>query len=416
MKAAESTMNFNEKLKDYTQFAVDGIAKICKEIGPRYCGSPAEAAAQRYLRDEYRKYADDARIETFSVHPAGLVGTTKVCAVLLAPAIVCAVCGLHAAVLALAVLAFLTLILEFGLYKEFIDFLFPKRTSSNCIALRKAAGETKRRIIIAGHMDSSPEWHPTYYGGRFGLFFVFIYAFAGLLFLTALSVMGLALGGENAAVGVMRWISLAFLPSYVLLFLFSGKPMVEGANDNLSGVYCAAAVMKYMADNDLRLENTDLICMATGGEESGLRGTKAYMKAHAPQFRSDGIETVFIAVDTIRDYDCQYVYAKDMSGITKHDPGACRLVQKAGELSGVKLDFSSVYLGSSDAAAATQAGVKATAYAAMDPGPPRYYHTRLDTWENLRPETIEKGIEILINTVFLFDEQGLKTPETGDYF
>ena len=401
MRAADSHPQFKAKVREYTNFATRGITRVCKEVGPRYCGSEAEAKGQQYMLNEFNTCADEAHIEEFEVHPGGLLGVTKVDAILVMCAILLSLFSLHWIALIPTVLAYIVLIVEFGFYKEFIDFLFPKRTSSNCIAVRKASGETRRRIIFAGHMDSSPEWHPTYYGGKVALFAVFIYAVAGLLYMTVLCILGIVLA-------VMNWVSLAFVPSYFLLFFFCGKPVVEGANDNLTGVFCSAAVMKYMADNDLRFEHTDLICMATGGEESGLRGAKAYMKNYAEQFKTDGIETVFVAADTIKDYDCQFVYAKDMSGITKHDIRACKLVQKAGELSDIKLDFSSIYLGASDAAAVTQAGIPAVAYAAMDPGPPKYYHTRLDTWQNLDRKTVEKGVEILINTAFLFDEQGLK--------
>ena len=47
------------------------------------------------------------------------------------------------------------------------------------------------------------------------------------------------------------------------------------------------------------------------------------------------------------------------------------------------------------------------AIAAMDPAPARYYHTRLDTHENLDLKTIEAGVDICLETVFLFDEKGL---------
>ena len=393
------------KLPAYTEYVTKSIETVCKQFGPRYCGTEAETKAQMHMKTEYERYADEAKVEAFSTHPAALVGVTQVDAVLLTLATVTGLFRLYWASLLLVILAFAVLILEFGLYKEFTDFIFPKKTSHNCFAVRRASGETKRRIIFAGHMDSSPEWHPIYYGGRVLLFFTMLYAFFGLLYQTALTVTGLC--GSGAA-DVMRLIALAFLPGYIMLFFFRGKPYAEGANDNLTGVFCSAAVLKYLADNDIRFEHTEVIAMATGGEESGLRGAKAYMKAHAEKFKTDGTETVFIAVDTVRDYDCQFVYQRDMSGITKHDESACRLLQKGGERAGIKLDFSSVYLGASDAAAVTQAGVKATAYAAMDPGPPRYYHTRLDTWDNLVPETIEKGVEVLLNTAFLFDEQGLK--------
>ena len=51
--------------------------------------------------------------------------------------------------------------------------------------------------------------------------------------------------------------------------------------------------------------------------------------------------------------------------------------------------------------------MKAAAFAAMDPAPARYYHTRLDTHENLDLKTIEAGVDICLETMFLYDEKGL---------
>ena len=44
----------------------------------------------------------------------------------------------------------------------------------------------------------------------------------------------------------------------------------------------------------------------------------------------------------------------------------------------------------------------------MNPGPPRYYHTRLDTVEELVPKTVEKCLDICLQSLFIFDEYGLK--------
>ena len=77
------------------------------------------------------------------------------------------------------------------------------------------------------------------------------------------------------------------------------------------------------------------------------------------------------------------------------------------ERAGLELPYESVYFGSSDAAAVTKLGVPAATLAAMNPGPPRYYHTRLDKADILVPETIEKVIDIALQTVFDFDEAGI---------
>ena len=67
---------------DYSLGAID---YICREIGPRESGMPAERKAQEWLKDELLNngWADEAEIEDFTVSRHGLVGFTKIVSVLL---------------------------------------------------------------------------------------------------------------------------------------------------------------------------------------------------------------------------------------------------------------------------------------------------------------------------------------------
>lgn len=102
------------------------------------------------------------------------------------------------------------------------------------------------------------------------------------------------------------------------------------------------------------------------------------------------------------------VYHKDLSGTLQHHEGAKVLMHDASANCGFDVKYESIYIGGSDAAAFTQRGIPATGFAAMDPAPPRYYHTRLDTPENLRPEAIEAGISIMVEACCMFDKDGAK--------
>ena len=93
--------------------------------------------------------------------------------------------------------------------------------------------------------------------------------------------------------------------------------------------------------------------------------------------------------------------------MVKNDRRAAELVQKAAKAAGHDVPIKTIELGSTDAAAMSQAGISATAFTAMDPSPARYYHTRLDTEDNLDPKTLETGLKIALETAFLFDEQGI---------
>jgi putative aminopeptidase FrvX len=159
---------------------------------------------------------------------------------------------------------------------------------------------------------------------------------------------------SSLAVDILSYINLGLVIIYLVALLFYDKRrIVEGANDNLTGCFASIGILKFLQDNNIRFENTEVIALCTGSEEIGLRGAKDFCKKHAEEF-SD-VETIFIALDTIRDYDHMGIYNKDMSGFVKNDPEVCNLLREAGNIAGLEnLPYRTVTIGSSDAAAVSR--------------------------------------------------------------
>lgn len=398
-----------------TNYAVREVKKVCAEIGPRESGEESERKAQSYVAQSMKNVCDSVEIEDFEVHPKAFMSWVVIDVVLMLASIIClllkqfnafegANTGLGIAAAALTVISVILMVGEFLLYKEMLDPFFPKRQSCNVVCTRKASGETKKRIVFAGHIDSAYEWYFTHLGG--GKFLI------GMIKLSIGSI-GLNLVLDIVSFfNVPHWLDiviivLAFVtavPIAACSFFVNWKLVVPGANDNLTGVFASMAVIRYMEANDIRFEHTDVVAVSTGCEECGLRGARAYAKKHA----NDGVETVAIAVDTLKDYDYMGIYNKDMSGTVTLDRQVCAMVKKASENAGLNLPYSKVYFGSSDAAAIQQSGIRASALAAMDPTPASYYHTRDDKPDILEPKTVEASINVLLETAFLYDSEGLK--------
>ncbi len=404
-------------IKKLSRYCVKGITRICNEIGPRRPGSPEEFKAQNLMASELKKSCDTVEIEDFKVHRQAFMGFipfTVACAI--ASVFVNAFVNPVIALI-IVIVGAIPLLLEFLMYKQFIDPLFKAHPSHNVIATRKAAGETKKRIILVAHADSQFEWTLNYLLGGVGMKIVLIPAVVGLVADLIIAILGIIFAGTGGALAAEKAHSLMiagfvigciFIPFQLgFLFFQSYTRSVPGANDNLTGCYAIMSVAKAMQETDTRFENTDLVIMCSGSEEAGLRGAKAYVKEHEKELKD--IETCVIACDTFRDLETMAVYDRDLSGTVKHHWGAKNLVKAAGKNCGFDLKFESIYIGGSDAAAFTQKGVPATGFAAMDPTPPRYYHTRLDNIDMLREEAIAAGIEILLETVCLYDKEGLPT-------
>lgn len=398
-----------------TDYAVKGIKKVVNKIGPRKPGSPEEHRAQQWMAKDMKNYCDKVEIEEFTVHRQGFMGFIPF-------TVACGVASVFinwflspVAALVLCVLAFIPLVFEFLMYKQFDDFLFPAHTSHNMIATRAPKGEVKQRFIMVAHSDSQFEWTLNYLiGGLQAKLFVEIPAVVGLVVDTVFALVCVIAGKGGAAGAITSGkpffvtlfvICCVFVP-FELAFLFfqSWNKSVPGASDNLSGCYAGMAAVKALDEAGIEFENTELVMICSGSEEAGLRGAKAYAKRHEKELKE--IPTAVVAMDTFRDLETMAVYDRDLSGTLQHDYGVKNLVKNAGENCGYDLHFESIYIGGSDAAAFTQRGIPATGFAAMDPAPPRYYHTRLDNIENLRPKAIAAGIEIMVEAACMYDKEG----------
>ena len=407
MKANESVKNYAASVRMYTNYTVREIKKICKTIGPRIAGSEQEYEAHKHIAEEMKTCCDEVAIEEFKLSPEAFMSWVRIDGTLILLSILFTFLNLAIVSFVLTSIALVCLFCEFLMYWEFYDKLFPKATSHNTIGVRKASGETKQRIIFSGHVDSSHEWTYTRLGGAPLLYAVGAYGVISMLYVFVSSIL-IGFGIVNPEVAeTLKYIQLAAIPGAILvLFFVNFNITVEGANDNLTGAIGSVAIMKYLKDNDIRFENTEVVAMAAGSEESGLRGSRNYIKDHMDELKA--VPTVFIGLETFRDYESMAVYARDMTGTVKMDSRACALVKKAGEMAGVDLPYSSVFVGASDAAAVQKLGIPAVTLASMNPGPPRYYHTRGDTAENMDMKTVEKCLDIAFNTLFLYDEEGLK--------
>ncbi len=414
MLARESNANYPSRRREMTNYTIREVKKICKEIGPRESGEESERKAQAYVAESMKNVADSVEIEDFELHPKAFMGWVLLDVILMMISSVLFLCGrfsadaqtpLTVAALILSSFSLLFMVFEFLFYKPILDPFFPKRQTCNVVCTRKPKGEVKKRIIFSGHIDSAYEWTYTHLGGGKLLTAVIALAFGSVFVHFVLDIIGLFNIPQWLDTTIMVIGIVCTFPIILGAFFVNWKRVVPGANDNLTGVFASMAVLQYMNANDIRFENTEVVAVSMACEEAGLRGAKAFAKKHANE---DDVETVFVATDTLRDFDYMGVYNKDMSGTVKLDARAAAMLKKASEIAGYNLDYANVFFGSSDAAAIQQGGMNAVALAAMDPAPARYYHTRGDTADNLDPKTIEAGVDILLETAFLFDSEGLK--------
>ncbi|MBQ5480771.1 MAG: M20/M25/M40 family metallo-hydrolase [Clostridia bacterium] len=412
-------------LQKATAEGVAVVADIVGTCGPRPSGSEQELKGQKMLVDKLLPYASKVDTEPFEVHRQAFMGFIPF-------TVICGVASVFVnwywspiAAFILCVLAFIPLFFEFLRYDEFNDFLFPKQTSHNTYAVIPPAGEAKQRIVMVSHSDSQYEWTLNWYfgqikgigdkGGLVAKLAVEVPAVVGLVIQTIFALVCIIVG-KGAPAGVLnnpRWffvalfiVSIVFIPLELsFIFFQSHTKSVPGASDNLSGCAVNLETVKAMQDAGVELAQTEIVAVFSGSEEVGLRGAKAFAKAHKEEY--EDMPTIVVALDTFRDLEDMAIYDRDLSGTLRHDWQVKNLLKNAALNCDRDHPFESIYVGGSDAAAFTRQGYKATTLAAMNPDPPVYYHTRGDTVDNMRPECIAVGIDIMVEAICMYDSIGL---------
>lgn len=397
-------------------FVVNGIRHVCNTFKRRSPGTKSERDAQDYFAKELGQWADDVNAEDFHLRPYAFLGFFAISVVLgiagsvvfffnrTAPSVLLTVISFSLLLLSMIIVLF-----EFILYRQFVDFLFPKGTSRSVYAVRKPAGEVKRRIIFGGHADAP--WEFTYFlhGQLKALYPVLFGGIGG-------GILGAILVGIYLAVGVppvtgfwsvVSVFLLTLIPFFLSVLWFVNFSVVcDGANDNLSACYASMAIMKELAENDIRFENTEVCCLITGSEEAGLRGAKAFCKKHAAELKKT--DTIFIPFEVLRESEHLTVYNRDLNSTVKADKSLCDLLLAAGKKVGVPMKCAAIPLGSTDAAAFSQAGLRAAGICGSDDKPKTYYHTRLDTCDNISPACIEDAIRVGLEAARMFDAGEVK--------
>lgn len=402
--------------KNTMRFMLDGIKYICQTFKNRAPGSESERGAQDYFADQLKQWADDVQKEDFTVHRGAFMGWIPPSAIIGIISVILYWCRgdstiipiISVVLLGLAVSCFM---FQFILYRKFVDFLFPKATSRNVMAVRKPSGETKRRIIFCGHADAAHEWTYSYHGQIKTLAPVMLGSIGGLFvcfFLNIVLMIKTLISGPVANEGVwmvLGIIQLVLIPFFIaIMFFINWKCIVDGANDNLTACYISMGVLKDMAEADFRFENTEVCCLIVGSEEAGLRGSLAYAERHKKELTE--VETVTIAMDTMNEIEVLEIYTQGQTGTVKNSEAVGELIHEAGLAAGIDMKRTDIYPGAIDAEAFSRNGLLAAGFCGVNHNPQKYYHTREDSWDNINPKCIELSLNICKNAANLYDENG----------
>lgn len=398
-----------ENSRKSAEYIASEIAHICRSMDKRAPGSEGEYKAAQYMADILEKDCGcKVKTERFELHPSAFYGYLYFSAAL--DTLTCLGffvrpwLGILFGILALALFT-----VQFILYIPVVDPFFPKSRSVNVTAVKPCRGEVKRRVFINGHIDAAWEWPVNYHFGGVAFEAHGVLAFVGVAYYIVLGIM--ALSGTNVRTAAL--IGCIFIPVWIgLCFMNNDRLVVDGANDNLTGCYMGIALLKAMQEQGIELENTELGVLLTGSEEAGLKGAKAWSKAHAEDQKD--VPVYIYCFDTIHDPRFLMVNERDLNWTMSADRELGELFLKSAKEAGVPCIRGAVppMGGSTDSAAFLKGGFRAITITGLDHKLENYYHTRRDTWDNLNEEGIDNCYRAVVKLVENIDSGCLEQPLT----
>ena len=397
---------------DYIKYITDGIESICKNHKRRSAGYESVKTAQAEMAEAMKDCVDEIRIQQFEIHPRAFIGSIPLDALISLIACGFFIAGVYfgkalfyAISLILTLITATIIIVEYILFLPFTDKLYPKLTGQNLYMVRKAKNTPKRRIILCGHADAAYEM-PILKHFPVALIYIcigsaflywalnFIFCYLGLAgFLPARVLHSFAL------IEIVN--AILFAP---LLFFVDWNTIVDGANDNLTGCFLAMSILREMADKDIRYDDTDICCLITDGEESGLRGARAFANENIEEMLS--LNTIVIAPDTVHSVEELKIFSRGINYTESNSEEVCNLLYFAAMKNGLDLPTAEFYPGANDSEAFSAIGVKAAAICGVAFTPKDYYHTVRDTYTNLNPECIRLVRNILKDAIDMFTKVG----------
>jgi Zn-dependent M28 family amino/carboxypeptidase len=204
---------------------------------------------------------------------------------------------------------------------------------------------------------------------------------------------------------VIGFLCIALYPIVGLNFFFHTYSVVPGAMDDLAGVSVLHGAAHALADahRDGRpLQNTEVVLLAASSEEAGLRGAKRYVEAHLAEMKAT--PTFGIFVDGVYDERHLTVVYRELFTGARHDERLVRLAKEIAVQCGWPMREHMIPIGASDATAFSTAGIPSVALLCQDatrlvPN----YHTRLDTIEHVRPQSLEVMLQLVLDMIRRLD-------------
>ncbi len=266
--------------------ALQHIEHLSVKIGPRGSTTPQERQAHEYARAWFETLGLETHWEPFTSPTSGwrpfVLASLGGLFALLEALFRSRAIALAAGLLMLAITV--SVLLELHFRPNPLRLFLPTGPSQNVWARLPAKKTPKRRVVIAGHIDTQrTPWAFT--SPKRLAFFQMVSTLGVVAFaVSALFYLGMAFFDF----GAFRWLALVFAPIFLLVFFVTAQPertpFTHGANDNASGASAVMSLAGQLAENPL--ENIEVWALADGCEEVGGFGAQAFIRKYRDDLKT----------------------------------------------------------------------------------------------------------------------------------
>lgn len=391
----------------YTNYMFTLVKTVIDDIGPRPSCSEEERKLGRLLVKEWKPICDRVDVEMFTCSPAAFLGFIPLL-VLFYFAAVILYWFFPPVSFVMAAISFSMVFFELR-YREFVDFIFPRKQGENIIGVIRPGGEATRRVIVSAHLDSAYEFNLFYYLKNAAIPVIAIGVVGLIIVLVGSLAKTIAYFSGSASAPIFTgigWVAILLSPVVGLFAIFHTYRPVPGAMDDMAGVAVVAGLGKYLdearKEGNRVPERTEVVLLATSSEEAGLRGAKRYVKKHLEEMKATPTYGLFL--DCIYDEKFLAVANREIFTGAKHDPELVKMVHGVAGSHNWPISIKSIPMGASDASAFSVKGIPSIFLLCQDTSKlvPNY-HTRDDIYEHIRPESLSVSLQLVIDMIERID-------------
>ncbi len=376
---------------------------LAETIGPRGSTTPQEVEAARYAASVLKSCGLEPETETFTSARSSYQPFLFFGILVLASEILFLAGRQTGAVAALAItlVVFPSVVLEATFRANPLRWFISKGRSQNVWARIPASNDSKKQLILMGHLDSHRT--PLVFSSESWLKVFRAFVPAGLA--STVVLIFLFAVGTISPLGLWRWLSIPFILVIIgmsLLMLQADlTAFTEGANDNATGAAVVLSLAERISQEPLK--HTDLVVVLSGCEEVGCYGADDFARRHHADLRGASWVTVDSAGG--RQADPAYLTSETFMTTARSDPRllsiADQIASDRSELRAYSTSFRGAY---TEGSIAVKYGFPAlTLLSLRRDGVLPDWHRPTDVYENVDKDVLERCEAFIFELVHAID-------------